>query len=32
MLDRLPRLLLHAEGLAVAVAALWLYFDARFEW
>lgn len=32
MLDRLPRLLLHAEGLAVAVAALWLYFDAGFEW
>jgi hypothetical protein len=30
MLERLPRLLLHAEGLAVA--ATWLYFDAGYEW
>jgi hypothetical protein len=32
MVDRLPRALLHAEGLAVAVAALALYFHADFPW
>ena len=30
--ERLPRLLLHAEGAAVAGAAVALYFDAGFEW
>jgi hypothetical protein len=30
--DRLPRLLLHAEGLAVACAALVLYFHADCPW
>jgi hypothetical protein len=29
---RLPRVLLHAEGLAVAVAALALYFHAHYPW
>ena len=32
MAERLPRLLLHAEGAAVAAAAVALYFDAGFEW
>lgn len=32
MADRLPRLLLHAEGLAVAVAAVALYFHAGYAW
>jgi hypothetical protein len=32
MLDRLPRRLLHLEGLAVLVAALTLYFDAGYGW
>jgi len=30
--DRLPRLLLHAEGLAVAAAAVTLYFHEGYEW
>ncbi len=32
MLERLPRRLLHLEGLAVLVAALALYFDAGYGW
>lgn len=32
MLDRLPRVLLRLEGLAILVAALVLYFDAGFGW
>lgn len=32
MSDRLPRVLLHAEGLAVAVAAIALYFHAGYPW
>jgi len=32
MVDRLPRLLLHAEGAAVAVAAVTLYFHEGFDW
>lgn len=32
MLERLPRLLLRAEGLAVFVAAVWIYFDAGYQW
>lgn len=32
MTERLPRLLLHAEGAAVAVAALALYLDAGYAW
>jgi len=32
MLDRLPRLLLRAEGVAVLTAAAWLYFDAGYQW
>lgn len=32
MLERLPRLLLRLEGLALLVAALVLYFDAGFGW
>jgi acyl CoA:acetate/3-ketoacid CoA transferase alpha subunit len=32
MVDRLPRVLLHAEGAAVAVAAIALYFDAGYPW
>jgi hypothetical protein len=32
MVDRLPRALLHAEGVAVAVAAIALYFHADFPW
>ena len=32
MIDRLPRVLLHAEGAAVATAAVTLYFDAGYEW
>ena len=32
MADRLPRLLLHAEGAAVAVAAATLYFHEGFAW
>jgi hypothetical protein len=31
-MDRLPRRLLHLEGLAVAVGSLVLYFDAGFGW
>jgi hypothetical protein len=31
-MDRLPRQLLHLEGLAVAVGSLVLYFDAGFGW
>ena len=31
-LERLPRSLLHAEGLAVIVGALCLYFDAGYGW
>lgn len=31
-MDRLPRRLLHLEGLAVAAGALVLYFDAGFGW
>jgi hypothetical protein len=30
--DRLPRLLLHAEGAVVAIAAIALYFDAGYAW
>ncbi len=32
MVERLPRLLLHGEGLAVAAAALALYFYADYPW
>ena len=32
MPERLPRLLLHTEGLAVAAAALTLYFHAGYAW
>lgn len=32
MVDRLPRVLLHAEGVAVAVAAIALYFHADYPW
>ena len=32
MTERLPRLLLHAEGLAVAAAAIVLYFHADYPW
>jgi hypothetical protein len=32
MIDRLPRLLLHAEGGAVAAAAIALYFHAGYPW
>ena len=32
MTDRLPRLLLHAEGIAVAVVAVTLYFHEGYEW
>lgn len=32
MIDSLPRLLLHAEGVAVAAAALTFYFDAAYGW
>jgi uncharacterized protein DUF4260 len=32
VVDRVPRVLLHAEGLAVAVAAIALYFYADYPW
>jgi hypothetical protein len=32
MPERLPRILLHAEGLAVLAGALALYFDASYGW
>jgi len=32
MVDRLPRFLLHTENLAVAVAAIALYFYADYPW
>jgi predicted MFS family arabinose efflux permease len=32
MVDRLPRVLLHTEGFAVAVAAIALYFYADYPW
>jgi hypothetical protein len=32
MLDRLPRLLLHAEGVAVAAAAIAVYLYADYPW
>ncbi len=32
MVDRLPRLLLHAEGAAVAAAAIAVYFHADYPW
>jgi hypothetical protein len=32
MVARLPRVLLHTEGLAVAVAAIALYFHAEYPW
>jgi hypothetical protein len=32
MVDRLPRVLLHAEGVAVAVAAIALYLYADYPW
>ena len=32
MVDRLPRVLLHVEGSAVAVAAIALYFYADYPW
>ena len=31
-MNRLPRLLLHAEGAAVAIAAVGLYFYADYRW
>jgi Domain of unknown function (DUF4260) len=30
--DRLPRVLLHAEGIAVGTSAIALYFNAGFPW
>jgi hypothetical protein len=32
MVDRLPRVLLHAEGFTVAAAAIALYFHADYPW
>ena len=32
MVDRLPRALLHLEGVAVGVAAIALYFHADYPW
>jgi Domain of unknown function (DUF4260) len=32
MVDRLPRILLHAEGAAVAIASIALYFNADYPW
>jgi hypothetical protein len=32
MADRVPRVLLHIEGLAIAVAAIALYFHAGYPW
>ena len=32
MTDRLPRILLHAEGATVAVVAVTLYFHEGYEW
>ncbi len=32
MIDRLPRVLLHAEGGAVAAAAIAVYFSAGYPW
>jgi hypothetical protein len=32
VLERLPRILLHAEGLAVFAAAIGLYFRADYQW
>jgi uncharacterized protein DUF4260 len=32
MVDRLPRVLLRAEGFAIAVAAIVLYFHADYPW
>jgi Domain of unknown function (DUF4260) len=32
VVDRVPRVLLHAEGFAVAAAAIALYFHAGYEW
>jgi hypothetical protein len=32
LVGRLPRVLLHAEGFAVGVAAIALYFHAGYEW
>jgi Domain of unknown function (DUF4260) len=32
MVERLPRRLLHLEGLAVLVGSLFLYFDAGYGW
>jgi hypothetical protein len=32
MIDRLPRVLLHVEGAAVAAAAIVLYFHAGYPW
>jgi hypothetical protein len=32
MVERLPRLLLHTEGAAVAVTAVTLYFHQGFDW
>ena len=32
MVDRLPRKLLHAEGAAVAIASVALYFHADYPW
>jgi len=31
-IERLPRLLLHAEGLVVAGAAIAVYFHAGYQW
>jgi hypothetical protein len=32
VIERLPRLLLHAEGAVVGVVAIVLYFDAGYPW
>lgn len=32
MIDRLPRLLLHAEGAAIGAAAIAVYFHAGYPW
>jgi len=32
VIDRLPRVLLHAEGAAIAAAAIALYFHAGYPW
>jgi hypothetical protein len=32
MADRVPRILLHVEGIAIAIAAIALYFHADYPW